>query len=1127
MRFLAVAFALGTYALPAAWADEKPAARPRQLSKADAAWVSKKYEEALIFGRAGKWGYNEAQGPVREILALCTRVLGEDHFTTGHYKREIEGLKKLAALPEAGRLEYMKTYPLYDQVAELRKKGRCADALRPAEQILDIYRRLLGTDSYYVAIVTNLYGQLLYHSERYAEAEKQLREALRIYPPIVGEEHPAVAEATGYLARSLEKQGQVAEARRRYEAALKLTTRVWGEGHPWTGVAAGNLAGHLDRQALFRDAEPFLRKAVAIFQGMGEDDGTVLATAYSNLALNLHHQGRYAEADAEFQKALALRHRLGEGRRAGMGRVYMNFASNREAQGHVAEAELLHRKAVDGYRNEYGPEHAETAWSLNSLAVNLSKQSKYAEAEQLLRQALAVVERAPGDQSRAVATMSSNLASCLRDQERYPEAEALSVKALSIFRDRLEPDHPDVASALNNLAAVFEDQGRHADAERHLRDAVAIMKRRPGEGHPDTAFARVNLGVNLYHQGRHDEAERLFKEALAAQLGVLGEGHPVVAWAYKNLVLTCCARGDYAQAAQLAAVAARSFESARRRISFAGLDRSAPTAGYSPFPALAAVAARGGKPDAAWQALEQNLARGLLDDLSARPLSDPERRREQELLGRLDVLDRQVAALPAGAGGKPGGELRRQRDTAQAEFVRFQADLAARYGVAAGEVYDLPRIQAQLREDAALLAWVDLDDQARRADPKGDHWACLVRRRGAPVWVRLPGTGPDRAWTDEDDRLTARTRRAFARRPADADGQWKEFAGKLSAQRLAPLEEHLKSGPEMQAVRHLIVLPSHKMARIPLEVLTNKFTVSYAPSGTIFAWLQEHRPAAGDKAPPATLLALGDPAFQPAQDAGGIPPKATRTGSADGQSFPRLPATRQELLGLARVFSRSQLLLGAEASEQNLDQLAASDGLRAFRYLHFATHGVLDDQHPMRSALILVQNRPPGLPEAVRKGPASSEGRLTAERILRGWKLDAELVTLSACESGLGKYAGGEGYLGFSQALFLAGARSLVLSLWQVDDAATALLMTRFYENLLGTPEGAVKPMPKAQALAEAKRWLRGLGPEEVRQLTKDLPTRGTRGRIERRTDATGTGAVRSYEHPYYWSGFILIGDPR
>src|SRR5262249_50665632 len=151
-----------------------------------------------------------------------------------------------------------------------------------------------------------------------------------------------------------------------------------------------------------------------------------------------------------------------------------------------------------------------------------------------------------------------------------------------------------------------------------------------------------------------------------------------------------------------AADAAKSFETAHRRISFAGLDRAGYTAGYSPFPALAAMAARGGKPEAAWQALERNLARGLLDDLSARPLSGEERRREQELLGRLDLLDRQVASLRAGGGAD---ELRRRRDAAQTEFVRFQADLAGRYGVAAGEVYDLPRIQSQLREDTALLAW--------------------------------------------------------------------------------------------------------------------------------------------------------------------------------------------------------------------------------------------------------------------------------------------------------------------------------------------------------------------------------------------------------------------------------------
>jgi CHAT domain-containing protein len=181
----------------------------------------------------------------------------------------------------------------------------------------------------------------------------------------------------------------------------------------------------------------------------------------------------------------------------------------------------------------------------------------------------------------------------------------------------------------------------------------------------------------------------------------------------------------------------------------------------------------------------------------------------------------------------------------------------------------------------------------------------------------------------------------------------------------------------------------------------------------------------------------------------------------------------------------------------------------------------------MRSALILAQDQLPDTLEQVLSGRDATDGRLTAERILRGWKLDAELVTLSACETGLGRYAGGEGHLGFSQALFVAGARSLVLSLWEVDDASTALLMTRFYENLIGTPDGLAKPMLKAEALAEAKRWLRELDPEEVRVLTKDLDTRGTRGRVVPRQPAQNPQPARTYEHPYYWSGFILIGEPR
>jgi CHAT domain-containing protein len=142
------------------------------------------------------------------------------------------------------------------------------------------------------------------------------------------------------------------------------------------------------------------------------------------------------------------------------------------------------------------------------------------------------------------------------------------------------------------------------------------------------------------------------------------------------------------------------------------------------------------------------------------------------------------------------------------------------------------------------------------------------------------------------------------------------------------------------------------------------------------------------------------------------------------------------------------------------------------------------------------------------------------------WKLDAELVTLSACQSGLGKKAGGEGYLGFAQALFLAEARSLVLSLWKVDDTATALLMVRFYQNLLGKRDGLKQPLPKAEALQEAKHWLRKLTAKEVEHHMARLPA-AERGQPRPLKLAATEPAVQPFVHPYYWAAFILIGDPQ
>ncbi len=250
-------------------------------------------------------------------------------------------------------------------------------------------------------------------------------------------------------------------------------------------------------------------------------------------------------------------------------------------------------------------------------------------------------------------------------------------------------------------------------------------------------------------------------------------------------------------------------------------------------------------------------------------------------------------------------------------------------------------------------------------------------------------------------------------------------------------------------------------------------------------------------------------------------------------SLPRLPGTRREVEAIAALFpaAESTTLLGEQATEAAAQRLAASGELARYRFLHFATHGTADPDVAMSSALILAPGdggRPPSDPSA-----AASDGRITAEQILNTWTLDADLIVLSACETGLGKKVNGEGYLGFAQALFIKGARGLVLSQWSVSDAATALLMVRFYRNLLGQRPGLSRPLPKAEALDEAKRWLRNLTRDEV---IRELDAIQERGKVRPLAAPGGSAAaqpslpsapagVRPFEHPRFWAAFILIGD--
>ena len=203
-------------------------------------------------------------------------------------------------------------------------------------------------------------------------------------------------------------------------------------------------------------------------------------------------------------------------------------------------------------------------------------------------------------------------------------------------------------------------------------------------------------------------------------------------------------------------------------------------------------------------------------------------------------------------------------------------------------------------------------------------------------------------------------------------------------------------------------------------------------------------------------------------------PKATATRGADGPIFERLPGSRQEAEAIAALAPAADTRVALDFDASRAEAL--SDRLGAYRIVHFATHGVIDAEHPALSGLALSMVDRAGKPQA---------GFLHL-RDIYNLRLNADLVVLSGCRTALGKEVRGEGLLGLTRGFLYAGAPRVVASLWRVEDQATAALMTRFYRALWQEHLRPAAALRAAQlALSQERRW----------------------------------------RDPYFWAGFVLQGD--
>jgi CHAT domain-containing protein len=646
-----------------------------------------------------------------------------------------------------------------------------------------------------------------------------------------------------------------------------------------------------------------------------------------------------------------------------------------------------------------------------------------------------------------VAGCLNNLGNLARLRHDERAAEDFHRRALAI-REALAPDSLDVAASLQNLAEVSRDRGDWRAAEPLYRRALAIKKKRA----PDSlTFAATLLGLAESAAIREDLAGSLdlHQQALAIRSrlapGSTAESDSLFA------VGSCLRRlGRPQQAVERLRLSIAALEAQRVRLGSTGL-------GQSGFALLAAGAYEElidllvelDRIEEAFAVLERSRARGLLALLAERdiafaadvpaPLEAEQRRDDAEYDRALDRLGqksdpREIAGLRLQL-----AELRDRQLQIAARIRQASPRLAA---LQFPEPLDLAGVQAALDPGTLLLSY---------AVGKQRAFLFVVTARGTGS-AAAAGLKAVRIPLGEDalrDRVLAfRALVDRGKQGAASDPALLTQGARLYDLLLRPAEAWI------DGAQRILIVPGGPLAALPFAALVQsseprRYVAEWKPlhtiaSATVYAEILKDRRSWSGASP--TLVAFADPER---------PPRVGLAGSdalvARADALGSLPYARLEVQQIAELFGDAALTyLGAAATEERASSLGQGP-----RYIHFACHAVLDPRFPLESALVL--SRPARV-----STPLGDNGLLQAWEIFARVRIDADLVTLSACETALGGERAAEGLLGLSRAFQYAGAHSVLASLWELSDRSTPSLMQSFYRGLR-------QGLPKDEALQAAE----------------------------------------------------------
>src|SRR5579859_330978 len=898
------------------------------------------------------------------------------------------------------------------------------------------------------------------------------------------------------LARSLNGFGLIAgnrgsqdKAEEYYRQALDTEEKLAPDGLD-AAQSLNNLGLVAYRRGDLTKAEEYWHHSLAIKEKL-VPDSLYTARTLNNLGLVAKDRGDLAKAEEYYRQALTIKERFGPNS-LDFARSLSNLGVLAGIRGDLVKGEEYFRRALN-IKKKLAPDSVDVALDLLNLGDILVLRDDPGKAESYYLEALAIDQKiAPG--SIEASGILTNLGIVAEARGNLDAAEKYYREALAI-RQKVAPDSLAVSHSLNHLSFVAKARADLAAAEDYNRQALAIREKL-APGSLDVAETLSNLGELSGIRNNVVSAEEYFRQALAIREKLAPESKEY-AEMLADLAWIMLHKGQLDAAAPLFEQALNALESQTAHLGGSEDVRSNFRAKYlSYYQDYIDLLIRQKQPERAFQVLERSRARSLLEMLAE---------------SHIDVRKGVDAVL-----------LERERS--------LQADVSAKYNrriQLLGDKHTDEQIAAINQEIEKLLAaQKDLEEEILVGSPS---YAALTQPQPLSVKEAQQLLDDDTrllAYSHGQERsyLFALTRDSLAAYPLPRRSEI-ETAARLAYEELSvnnPAATHQSTAALSRTLlgavagrlgsKRLVIVADGALQYVPFGALRTpqglpliaEHEIVNLPSASTLAVLRKE--TAARKPAPMQVAVLADPVFDasderlkpaavndsrkkdPPQNENSTAATAddsatdllTRSAADMGMTtkgviyLPRLLSTRQEAKSILAAAAAGQSLqaLDFDASRAT----ATSPALAQYRIVHFATHGLLNSTHPELSGLVLSLVDQKGKPQ---------NGFLGLQDIYN-LNLPADLVVLSACETGLGQEIQGEGLVGMTRAFMYAGAPRVVASLWRVPDRATAELMKQFYAGMLGEGLRPAAALRKAQlTLSKEKRW----------------------------------------SAPYYWAGFTLQGE--